>query len=280
MTTVASHGASAAELAKFRQLQRHWWDPDGPLRTLHLLNPARVAYIHRACQQYARRNTPHTTADALRGMRVLDVGCGGGVLSESLARLGGHVLGIDAGAEGVAVALRRRGQLLRSVAHTHGELVQLNYRHVSLHTIAQEEKQQFDLVVASEVMEHVEDAAGFVQDLCAATKPGGILVVSTMDKSFRAAVGFIGVAEYITGLVPPGTHDWTKFVPPKDLSRCALTHQVREVDLQYVMACPDVLRSIATRQLQLSFSLTNKIDTGHYFWTGVKMPTPVATTVA
>ncbi|KEG13659.1 3-demethylubiquinone-9 3-methyltransferase [Trypanosoma grayi] len=279
MSASTVRGISAAEIAKFRRLQGHWWDPNGPLRTLHLLNPVRVQYICNACKHYSKRSSFLSASGITPGMRVLDVGCGGGILSESIARLGGSVLGIDMCEESITVAQQRRDKVLRRMASQAAEegASSLEYRYVSLNTIVAEEKQQFDLVLASEVLEHVEDAHGFVRDLCEATKPGGVLIVSTMDKSLRTAISHIALAEYLTGLVEPGTHDWTKFVPPQDLTRSALQHQVRQVDLQYIVTCPDLFSSLATRRLQLSFSLSNCLDTGHYFWAGVKVPTPTTT---
>ncbi|RNF09016.1 3-demethylubiquinone-9 3-methyltransferase [Trypanosoma rangeli] len=271
-------GVSAAEIAKFRELQSHWWNPNGPLRTLHAFNPLRVQYISNICKHFGKRSDFFAPSGITPGMRILDVGCGGGILSESLARLGGNVLGIDMCEESVAVAQQRRERTLRELdsCTSHDAAALLVYRHVSLNTIVAEEKQQFDLVVASEVIEHVEDAPVFLQDLCDATSPGGVLILSTMDKSIRTAISHIAVAEYLTGLVRPGTHDWSKFVPPKDVSRCAQQHHVRQVDLQYIVTCPDVWMSLATRQLQLGFSLTKGFDTGHYFWSGLKMAAPTS----
>ncbi|EAN99813.1 putative 3-demethylubiquinone-9 3-methyltransferase [Trypanosoma cruzi] len=269
-------GVSAAEIGKFRELQNHWWNPDGPLRTLHFFNPLRVKYINDTCRNFSKRSSLLASSGITPGMRILDVGCGGGILSESLVRLGGNVLGIDMCEESIAVAQQRREQVLQDVASCtlQNGAASLEYRYASLNTIAVEEKQQFDLVVASEVIEHVDDAPRFLQDLCDATKPGGLLIISTMDKSIRAAISHIAVAEYLTALVRPGTHDWSKFVPPKDLSRCALQHQVRQVDLQYIVACPNILMSLSTRQMQLAFSLSKRFDTGHYFWSGLKVTAP------
>ncbi|RNF25913.1 3-demethylubiquinone-9 3-methyltransferase [Trypanosoma conorhini] len=271
-------GVSAAEIAKFRELQSHWWDPNGPLRTLHAFNPLRVQYISNTCKHFAKRSDFLAPSGITPGMRILDVGCGGGILSESLVRLGGNVLGIDMCEESIDVAQQRREQALREVASCTSQdaAASLAYRHVSLNTIVAEEKQQFDLVVASEVIEHVDDAPGFLQDLCNATNPGGMLIISTMDKSIRTAISHVAVAEYLTGAVRPGTHDWSKFVPPQDLSRCAQQHHLLQVDLQYIVTWPDVLMSLATRQLQFGFSLSKRFDTGHYFWSGLKMATPTS----
>ncbi|KAG8346477.1 putative Nodulation protein S (NodS)propane synthetase [Trypanosoma vivax] len=263
----ASSYVSAHEIAKFSRLQQHWWNPRGSFGTLHMFNPLRIEFIRSVCKRSHGLPGVAKVGGMVPGASVLDVGCGGGILSESLARLGGNVLGIDMCEESLKVAGDRRGLVLRSAP----PLAALTYRCASLHTVVEEEKQQFDIVIASEVIEHVDDAASFLEDLCTATKPGGVLVISTLDKSWRTALSHIVVAEYLTHVVEPGTHDWAKFIPPNDIARFALQHRVRQVDLQYILPCPDLLATVVASQLQLTFSLTNTVNTGHYFWAGVKL---------
>lgn len=267
-SATAMRGVAADEIAKFRSLQRHWWDPHGPLRSLHLFNPVRVRYIKDVVQQYG----PHSFASETNPCNVLDVGCGGGILSESLARLGGVVTGIDMCAESVAVANQRQHERIAcsATAAACPWLSRLTYQHVSLFDVVKKHRDFYDVVVASEVMEHVSDARGFLQALCEVVKPGGLLIVSTMDKSWRTALTHIVVAEHLTGVVPPGTHDWTKFIPPGDITVFADRFDVRQMDLQYVITYPDLWQSIATRNLQINFDLSSTCNTGHYFWTGLK----------
>lgn len=256
------------EIEKFRRLQRHWWNPTGPLRSLHLFNPVRVQFINEAVSHYGSAGAgalsflPGGNALA-QGCRVLDVGCGGGILSESLARLGAAVTGIDACAESIAVAQQRRAQV-EAAGRAFPQL--LNYRHTSLFDVDEE----FDVVVATEVIEHVDDARAFLEALCRATRPGGLLILSTMDKSLRTAVSHIALAEHLTGVVEPGTHDWAKFIPPQSLSEHAQRYGVRQVRTSYIATYPDVFRSVATADFQIGFKLTNAVNTGHYFWAGLK----------
>ncbi|KAG5492845.1 hypothetical protein JKF63_01425 [Porcisia hertigi] len=276
-------GVAADEVAKFAALQKQWWDPTGSLRSLHLLNPLRVRYVNDVVRSYGKMG--HSSADSLKSLpssvgltpehRVLDVGCGGGILSESLARLGGTVTGIDACAESIEVAEKRRQQMAANfipASQPSNWSQRLSYRHVSLFDVVEQEQQQFDVVVASEVIEHVSDARAFLQALCEATKPGGLLLLSTMDKSLKTAITHIGVAEMLTGLVEPGTHDWRKFIPPDDVTAFTQRFAVRKVDQQYIVTYPDVFQSIASRDFQVNFCLSTSLNTGHYFWTGLKSP--------
>nr|AGU68044.1 2-polyprenyl-6-hydroxyphenyl methylase/3-demethylubiquinone-9 3-methyltransferase [Strigomonas culicis] len=311
-------GASAAECAKFARLNEHWHNPHGPLRSLHMFNPLRVQYINNAVKKfgktatapragaaagvdakhesaidfYLHKNDKHVVSSLTPQHRVLDVGCGGGILSEPLARLGANVLGIDVVGESIAVAEQRRAALAaQQAAHYADEPAmrfaedRLRFRQVSLFDLLAEEEAKaaatdpqaaadafFDVVVATEVLEHVDDARGFLSALCSITKPnGGLLVVSTMEKSCLTYLTHILVAEHLTGLVKPGTHDWTRFIDRDRLDKYVSTkHNVRPVDYQYVVSAPDVFQSIATRNFQVQFSLSRSVATGHYLWTGVR----------
>ncbi|CAJ1037038.1 putative 3-demethylubiquinone-9 3-methyltransferase [Leishmania braziliensis MHOM/BR/75/M2904] len=276
-------GVAADEVAKFAALQKHWWDPTGPLRSLHLLNPIRVSYVNDIVRSYAKAGGSLTDASiGLLGShgitpqhQILDVGCGGGILAESLARIGGTVTGIDACAESIEVAEKRRQEMAANFGASSSPSnwsQRLSYRHVSLFDIVEQEKQQFDIVVASEVIEHVSDARAFLQALCEATRPGGLLFLSTIDKSLTTAIVYIGVAEMLTGFVEPGTHDWRKFIPPDDVTAFAQRFSVRKVDQHYIVTYPDFFQSAVSGDFQVNFCLSNSVNTGHYFWAGRKSP--------
>lgn len=270
--TVAAH-----EVAKFSRVRNSWWTPNGALSSLHQFNPIRVNFISDNVQKYWRPASSSMKANSSahlpswgidRSLHILDVGCGGGILSESLARLGGTVLGIDACAASIEAAKERLESLDEQ---TNPWKSRLAFEEWDLLELV-ERKSKFDVVVATEVIEHVEDARSFLEGLCAATKPGGVLILSTMDKSIKTAITHILVGEYLSGIIPRGTHDWSKFIPPKDISRFTSRFGFKDAQLKYIFCRPDLYQSIASGKMQLKFSLTNAVDTGHYFWAGVKLP--------
>ncbi|KFN50091.1 bifunctional 2-polyprenyl-6-hydroxyphenol methylase/3-demethylubiquinol 3-O-methyltransferase UbiG [Arenimonas composti] len=190
----AATNASAAELAKFGALANRWWDPQGPQKPLHQLNPARLGYV--------RDRMP------LAGARVLDVGCGAGLLSEALAREGARVTALDLAPELVDVA---KLHLLESG-------LQVDYRLQSIEELAAAEPEAFDAVACMEMLEHVPDPAAIVAACARALRPGGRLFLSTLNRTPEAfALAVVG-AEYITRLLPRGTHDYAKFIRPSELA--------------------------------------------------------------
>src|SRR3712207_3602060 len=193
------------EVARFDRIARDWWDPKGPMRALHKLNPVRLQYIRDgACGHFGRDGRSPRPLD---GLTVLDVGCGGGVLSEPMARLGASVTGLDPAPNNIAVAKR----------HAERSGLAVDYREEAVETVAGR-GEQFDIVLAMEVVEHVGDVQAFVSPCCAAVKPGGLLVMATINRTLRAfALAIVG-AEYVLGWLPRGTHQWDKFVTPEELS--------------------------------------------------------------
>jgi 2-polyprenyl-6-hydroxyphenyl methylase / 3-demethylubiquinone-9 3-methyltransferase len=185
---------SQAEIEKFGQLARRWWDELGPQRALHELNPARLGYV-------AERVS-------LRGARVLDVGCGGGLLSEALARSGAIVTALDLAPELVEIA---KLHLLESG-------LKVDYRLQSVESLAEEAPHTFDAITCMEMLEHVPDPAAIVRACALLLKPGGRLFVSTLNRTPVAfAVAIVG-AEYVANLLPRGTHDYKSFIRPAELS--------------------------------------------------------------
>jgi len=186
--------ASQAELDKFGALASRWWDPQGPQRPLHELNPARLGYV--------RDRLP------LAGARVLDVGCGAGLLSEALAREGAQVTALDLAPELIDVA---KLHLLESG-------LQVDYRLQSVEDLAAEAPASFDAITCMEMLEHVPDPAAVIRACAALLKPGGQLFVSTLNRTPAAfAVAIVG-AEYVARLLPKGTHDYQQFIKPSELA--------------------------------------------------------------
>jgi 2-polyprenyl-6-hydroxyphenyl methylase / 3-demethylubiquinone-9 3-methyltransferase len=195
------------EIARFDGLAARWWDAGGPLRPLHRINPLRADFVRRrACRHFGRdANTPHP----LSGLTLLDVGCGGGLLSEPMARLGAAVTGIDASKEAIAVAR----------LHAAGEGLVIDYRVGTPESLAGSERRSFDLVLDMEVIEHVPDIGGHLGACATLLAPRGLMILSTINRTLRSlALAKFG-AEYVLRWLPAGTHDWSKFVRPSELAR-------------------------------------------------------------
>jgi 2-polyprenyl-6-hydroxyphenyl methylase / 3-demethylubiquinone-9 3-methyltransferase len=195
----------SAEVARFEQMAQSWWDPKGPMGTLHKFNPVRLAYIRdEACRRFGR--DPRSVR-SLEGLRILDVGCGGGVLSEPLARLGAEVTGLDPAAGNITVAR----------LHAERAGVAVEYRGETVEAVVGR-GERFDVVLAMEVIEHVADVQAFVTACCQGVRPGGFLAMATLNRTLRAfALAIVG-AEYVLGWLPRGTHQWERFVTPEELA--------------------------------------------------------------
>lgn len=198
------------EIQGFADLADRWWDAEGPFAPLHKLNPARVRSIADACATHFHRDLDGKAP--FSDLSLLDIGCGGGLITEPFCRLGFNVTGADAAEENVATARRH--------AKTSG--LDINYL-----AAAPEEDflsgKTFDAVFALEVVEHVADIDLFVHSVCEKVKPGGIVVFSTLNRTLRSLVLGKGIAEYVLNWVPAGTHDWSKFVKPSELARVLRT---------------------------------------------------------
>ena len=198
------------EVARFSRLADQWWDPQGPMAALHKFNPVRLAYIRDRTAAHFGRDPKRL--DSVAGLRILDIGCGGGILAEPLARLGASVTGADPSETNIAVARR----------HAERSGLAIDYRAAAAETLA-ETGDVFDVVLAMEVVEHVNDVARFVDLTAALAKPGGLVFVATLNRTARSfALAIVG-AEYILRWLPRGTHQWDKFVTPNELA-IALEH--------------------------------------------------------
>lgn len=195
-----------AEIEKFSRIADTWWDPNGKFRPLHRFNPARLGYIkHAACAHFGR---DPEGGKPLAGLRLLDIGCGGGLVSEPMARLGAAVSGVDASERNVGVAR----------LHAAGAGLAIDYRVATVEALVAEGETPFDIVLNLEVVEHVADVGLFLKESAALLKPGGLMVIATLNRTMRAFLLAKVGAEYVLGWLPRGAHDPRKFIRPKELS--------------------------------------------------------------
>ena len=194
------------EVERFERLASEWWDTSGKLRPLHAQGPARLGFIRDALMRHFDR--PSGGLKPLAGLTILDVGCGGGLVSEPLARLGATVTGIDPTTDSISVARR----------HAEGQGLAIDYRTASVEQLVAN-GERFDAVVCMEVIEHVPDPAAFVKSLGQLVRPGGAIVMSTLNRTLKSYALAIVAAEYVLGWLPRGTHDWNRFVTVDELGR-------------------------------------------------------------
>jgi len=202
-----AHNVDHAEISKFEDLAARWWDPNSELKTLHEINPLRLDYIDRAA--------------GLAGKSVLDVGCGGGILSEGMALRGAQVLGIDLGEMHLKVA----------ELHTLESGVVVEYRRIAVETLAEEHPGSFDLVTCMEMLEHVPDPASVVGACARLVRPGGQVFFSTLNRNLKSYALAVVAAEYVLGMLPRGTHDYARFIRPSELDAWARAAGLTTTDI-------------------------------------------------
>jgi 2-polyprenyl-6-hydroxyphenyl methylase/3-demethylubiquinone-9 3-methyltransferase len=224
MVNEKAHSATVdpAEVARFAALADEWWNLSGKMAPLHKFNPVRLAFIRdQACAQFSR---DPKRLDCLSGLNILDIGCGGGIVAEPLAKLGAKVTGIDPAEENIAAAK----------LHAEKSGLAIDYRASTTEAIA-ERGDTFDVVIASEVVEHVADLNLFIGCAAKAVKPGGLLIVTTINRTLKSyALAIVG-AEYVLRWLPVGTHRWEKFVTPEELDRAIAASGLEVVEESGIM---------------------------------------------
>ena len=236
----ASTTVDPTEIARFAALAESWWDPAGKFKPLHKLNPLRLGFLR-------DRLTGHFGRDAAAlqpfdGLRLLDIGCGGGLVAEPMARLGFAVTGIDAAAETIATAR----------AHAEQTDLAIDYRAMAAETLAAA-GEQFDVVLALEIVEHVANLGAFLAAATALLKPGGALVAATLNRTAKSYLFAIVGAEYVLGWLPRGTHDWRKFVRPSELAAALRRNRLRAVEIAGVSYNPLADRWSLTADLDVNY---------------------------
>ena len=211
------------EVDQFDQIAELWWDEKGPFKPLHSLNPCRLKFIKdHLCNAFSRSSFD---LEPLKGLKILDVGCGGGILCEPLARLGANVTGIDASPKAIMAAKE----------HAKKSDLKISY-HCS--TVESFEEQDFDVILALEIIEHVDNPANFVRSCTKKLKKEGLFFLSSLNRTWQSYLGAIVVAEYVLGWVPKGTHDWGKFISPSELASLLRECNMRFIDLKGIELKP------------------------------------------
>ncbi len=203
-----------SEIDHFAKDSEHWWDENGPFKPLHQLNPVRLEYIKK--QICSHKNLDYNDFKALEGLSILDVGCGGGLVTEPLARMGANVAGIDADENAISVAKLHAKNSGLDIKYTAGDV--------------QHTQEKYDIVLALEIVEHVSDIDNFIDGCADCLKPDGLLILSTLNRTAKSfALGIIA-AEYVLRWVPTGTHNWKKFVKPSELTKSTRRQKLTPVN--------------------------------------------------
>jgi 2-polyprenyl-6-hydroxyphenyl methylase/3-demethylubiquinone-9 3-methyltransferase len=235
--TEATHNVDHNEIGKFEELAARWWDPHSEFKPLHDINPLRLDYIDRAA--------------GLSGKKVLDVGCGGGILSESMAVRGATVTGIDMGEMPLRVA----------ELHTLETGVEVAYRQVPVETLAEESPAGFDVVTCMEMLEHVPDPSSVVAACARLVKPDGLVFFSTLNRNLKSYLLAIIGAEYVLRMLPRGTHDYARFIKPSELVSWARAAELRTLDITGMTYNPltDTYR-MGKRDLDVNYLMTCRLE--------------------
>ena len=230
--------ADPQEIAKFEAMASEWWSADGKFRPLHMLNPCRLDYIlDQVCAEFQR---VRRDAKPLRELKLVDIGCGGGLICEPMARLGADVTGVDASEASIGAAK----------AHAEQSGLDIRYQCSTAESLV-EQGESFDVVLAMEVIEHVPDPGAFVGACAALLKPGGLMICSTINRTARSFVMAIVGAEYVLRWLPRGTHDWRRFLAPAELDKLMVAAGLEPLD------CKGLVFSPISRSWSISFRDTS-----------------------
>jgi len=231
------------QIRRFAAQADAWWDPEGGFRALHRVNPTRLGFIRSRLLAHFQRDP--NLLRPFAGLTLLDIGCGGGLAAEPMARLGFTVTGIDAGVEAIAAAR----------THAQAAGIEIGYRVATAESIA-DAGERYDVVLALEVIEHVSDPEAFCRYLGVLTTPGGAAIVTTLNRNVRSfALAIVG-AEYILGWVPRGTHDWRKFLRPSQVILGLRRNHLRATEVAGVSYDPSVSEWVLSRNIEVNYLVT------------------------
>ena len=240
----ATNTVDPAEIAKFEAMAAEWWDLNGKFKPLHMMNPVRLDYITR--QIAAEFNRDLNSSTPFKGLRIADIGCGGGLLCEPMARLGADVVGVDAAARNIPVA----------EVHAAQSGLSIDYRHTTAEAMAMA-GQQFDVVINMEVVEHVADPQGYLTACQQLLKSGGLHLCSTINRNPKSFIMAIVGAEWVMRWLPKGTHEWSKFITPEELFDLLTKAGLDPVDRKgYVFNFAKFTWSISDKDLSVNYVTT------------------------
>ena len=243
MAETAHSTVDEGEIERFSRIADEWWDPNGKFAPLHHLNPTRLGYIRDRAAGHWQRDP--LSGAPLQGLSLLDIGCGGGLLCEPMTRLGATVTGIDAAERNIATAR----------LHAEGQGLAIDYRETTAEALATEGR-QFDIVLALEIIEHVADIDLFLRSCGQLTKPGGLVFLSTLNRTAKAWALAIAGAEYLLRWLPRGTHDWKKFLKPSEVVRGLRSAGVETQEIVGVVYSPlSRAWSLNKRDLDVNYML-------------------------
>ena len=237
-------GVDQAEIAKFEAMAGEWWDPDGKFKPLHMMTPCRLGYA--VAQIAAQHGRDPKSLAPFEGLRILDIGCGGGLLSEPMARLGAEVVGADAAARNIPVARLHAEQMG----------LEIDYQVTTAEALA-EAGESFDAVLNMEVVEHVPDPQAFLDACAALVRPGGLMVTSTINRNPKSWLVAIVGAEQVMRWLPRGTHDWARFITPDELTAMLARAGLEPVDAKGLVFNPLAWEwRISERDLSVNYVTT------------------------
>ena len=231
------------EIQKFSRLADEWWDVNGKFKPLHMFNPIRIEYITENIKKHYK--IKKGKINFLEGLNILDIGCGGGLISEPMARLGGNVTGIDAAEKNIRIAK----------LHSKKNNLEINYINTSPEKLI--EKEKFDIILNLEIVEHVENVNLFIQSCYKLLKKNGLMFTATLNRSFYSYVTAIIGAEYILRWLPIGTHDWNKFIKPEELEKILFEEKFITLDIAGLKFNPFLSKWKKTKDLSVNYIINS-----------------------